>query len=93
MKVDRIPGEILDGQETGERETLHEQGMLHACARDLVVRSDTPAVTHMDCSASNQTDHRETDPRLHALIGAFEAITDCPVVVKTCFNVCGPRAD
>ena len=28
-----------------------------------VLRSDIPAVTHVDCSARVQTVHRETNPR------------------------------
>src|SRR5207253_8095957 len=37
-----------------------------------VVRSDIPAVTHVDYSARVQTVHRETYPRYHALISAFK---------------------
>ena len=33
--------------------------------------------------------HRETNPRYHALIKAFEARTGCGVVVNTSFNVRG----
>jgi len=52
-----------------------------------VVRSDIPAVTHVDYSARVQTVHRETNPRYHALISAFKARTGCPVLVNTSFNV------
>ena len=53
------------------------------------VRSEIPAVTHVDYSARLQTVHRETNPRYHALISAFKARTGCPVVVNTSFNVRG----
>jgi carbamoyltransferase len=53
------------------------------------VRSEIPAVTHVDCSARLQTVHRETNPRYHALITAFKARTGCPVLVNTSFNVRG----
>jgi carbamoyltransferase len=53
------------------------------------VRSDIPAVTHVDYSARLQTVHRETNPRYHALISAFKARTGCPVLVNTSFNVRG----
>ena len=33
--------------------------------------------------------HRETNPRYHALLTAFEQQTGCPVVVNTSFNVRG----
>ncbi|MBT5551186.1 MAG: carbamoyltransferase [Nitrospina sp.] len=54
-----------------------------------VVRSDIPAVTHVDCSARVQTVHKETNPRYHALISRFKELTGCPVIVNTSFNVRG----
>jgi len=54
-----------------------------------VPRSEIPAVTHVDYSARVQTVHRETNPRFHALIEAFEQRTGCPVLVNTSFNVRG----
>ncbi len=54
-----------------------------------IVRSDIPAVTHVDYSARVQTVHADTNPRYHALISAFKAITGCPVIVNTSFNVRG----
>jgi carbamoyltransferase len=53
------------------------------------VRSEIPAVTHVDYSARIQTVHRETNPRFHALLTAFKTITGCPVLVNTSFNVRG----
>jgi carbamoyltransferase len=54
-----------------------------------VVRSDIPAVTHVDYSARIQTVHRETNPDYYDLIAAFDALTGCPVLVNTSFNVRG----
>jgi carbamoyltransferase len=54
-----------------------------------VVRSDIPAVTHVDYSARVQTIHAETNPRYHSLLKAFQARTGCPVLVNTSFNVRG----
>ena len=54
-----------------------------------IVRSEIPAVTHVDYSARIQTVHRETNPRYHALIESFETLTGCPVIVNTSFNVRG----
>ena len=54
-----------------------------------VVRSDIPAVTHVDYSARIQTVHAKTNPRYHALISRFEQLTGCPVLVNTSFNVRG----
>lgn len=53
------------------------------------VRSDVPAITHVDGSARVQTVSRATNPRYHALLSAFEAKTGCPVLINTSFNVRG----
>ena len=51
------------------------------------VRSEIPAVTHIDYSARVQTVDPETNPRYHGLLTAFAAETGCPVIVNTSFNV------
>ena len=62
-----------------------------------IPRSDIPAVTHLDYSARIQTVHAETNPTYHALLSRFHALTGCPVLVNTSFNVrgepivCSPR--
>ncbi len=52
-------------------------------------RSTIPAVTHIDYSARIQTVGKEESPAYHALIEAFEKLTNCPVLVNTSFNVRG----
>jgi carbamoyltransferase len=54
-----------------------------------IPRSDIPAVTHVDYSARIQTVHRETNPNYYDLIREFNALTGCPVLVNTSFNVRG----
>ncbi len=54
-----------------------------------VVRSEIPAVTHVDYSARVQTVHPETNPRFYRLLDEFDALTGCPVLVNTSFNVRG----
>jgi len=54
-----------------------------------VVRSEVPAVTHVDYSARLQTVDRERNPRFHRLIEAFDRLTGCPILVNTSFNVRG----
>jgi carbamoyltransferase len=54
-----------------------------------VVRSEIPAVTHVDYSARIQTVHAQTNVRYHQLLSAFKAKTGCPVLVNTSFNVRG----
>jgi len=54
-----------------------------------VLRSDIPAVTHIDFSARIQTVHPETNPKYWKLINAFKSLTGCSVIVNTSFNVRG----
>ena len=54
-----------------------------------VVRSEIPAVTHVDGSARVQTVHRDDNPLYHALLTRFLEKTGCPVLVNTSFNVRG----
>ncbi|HPF36211.1 MAG TPA: carbamoyltransferase [Candidatus Krumholzibacteria bacterium] len=52
-------------------------------------RSDVPAITHVDDSARIQSVSRETNPRYHAIIEAFERRTGYGIVINTSFNVRG----
>ena len=52
-----------------------------------VVRSDIPAVTHVDYSARIQTVHSDTNPRFYNLLKTFKRYTGCGVLVNTSFNV------
>jgi len=54
-----------------------------------VVRSQIPAVTHVDYSARVQTVAADVNPRFHALLTAFKELTGVPVLVNTSFNVRG----
>ncbi len=54
-----------------------------------VVRSEIPAVTHVDYSARIQTVHKETNLKFHKLISKFKEITGCPILVNTSFNIRG----
>ena len=54
-----------------------------------VIRSDIPAVTHVDYSARIQSVNRYTNPRYHQLLTKFYEKYGCPVVVNTSFNVRG----
>lgn len=53
------------------------------------VRSDIPAVTHVDYSARVQTVHPDDNPAFHRLISEFKALTGYGVVVNSSFNVRG----
>ncbi|MGQ0614093.1 MAG: carbamoyltransferase family protein [Planctomycetaceae bacterium] len=54
-----------------------------------VLRSEVPAITHVDYSARVQTVTDDTNPRFAALLRAFERKTGCPVLINTSFNVRG----
>jgi carbamoyltransferase len=54
-----------------------------------VVRSEIPAVTHVDYSARLQTVDEARNPRTYGLLRAFHRRTGCPVLVNTSFNVRG----
>lgn len=54
-----------------------------------VVRSEIPAVTHVDYSARLQTVNKRDNPLYHALIERFYEKTGCPVIINTSFNVRG----
>jgi carbamoyltransferase len=53
------------------------------------LRSDVPAITHVDYSARIQTVHKETNERYWRLIQAFKELTGCGLIVNTSFNVRG----
>jgi carbamoyltransferase len=53
------------------------------------IRSQIPAVTHVDYSARIQTVKKEDNPLYYDTIKAFFQKTGCPVIINTSFNVRG----
>jgi len=53
------------------------------------VRSDVPAITHVDYSARVQTVAADTNPDFHRIIKAFEERTGYGIIINTSFNVRG----
>jgi carbamoyltransferase len=51
------------------------------------LRSNLPAITHVDYSARVQTVTADQNPIFHAILKRFEEQTGCPVLVNTSFNV------
>ena len=80
---------VADVRKERRRAMTHEEQSLFGIDKLNVPRSDIPAVTHVDYSARVQTVHHETNPRYHALLSRFKALTGCPVLVNTSFNVRG----
>jgi carbamoyltransferase len=53
------------------------------------LRSDIPAITHIDYSARVQSINREVNPRYWQVINDFKKLTGYGVIVNTSFNVRG----
>jgi carbamoyltransferase len=53
------------------------------------LRSDMPAITHIDFSARIQTVHQDTNPVYWNMINEFKKLTGYGLVVNTSFNVRG----
>ncbi|MFM9847907.1 MAG: carbamoyltransferase [Hyphomicrobiaceae bacterium] len=80
---------VANVKQNRRRQVAAEQAELFGIDKLNLVRSDIPAVTHVDYSARIQTVHSETNPRYHSLLAAFKRRTGCPVLVNTSFNVRG----
>jgi carbamoyltransferase len=80
---------VADVKKERQRRMTAEERRYFGIDQLNVVRSEIPAVTHIDYSARVQTVHRETNPRFHELLSAFKERTGCPVLVNTSFNVRG----
>ncbi|MEK7643504.1 MAG: carbamoyltransferase [Patescibacteria group bacterium] len=80
---------VADVVKQKRRDMTSEEGVRFGIDKLNVVRSDIPAVTHVDYSARVQTVHRETNAAYYDLIQEFEKQTGCSVVVNTSFNVRG----
>jgi carbamoyltransferase len=78
---------VADVKRERRRRMTNDEERLFGIDKLNVVRSDIPAVTHVDYSARVQTVHADTNPRFHALISRFKEKTGCGVLVNTSFNV------
>jgi carbamoyltransferase len=71
------------------KQLTEEQNALFGIEKLKAVRSEIPAVTHVDFSARIQTVSAEDNPLYHALISEFSRQTGCDLLVNTSFNVRG----
>ena len=80
---------VADVRKDRRRTITPEELALFGIDKLNIVRSEIPAVTHVDYSARIQTVHANTNPVFHRLLKQFKELTGCPVLVNTSFNVRG----
>jgi carbamoyltransferase len=78
---------VADVLESRRRSLSAAENALFGLDKLKAVRSDVPAITHVDYSARVQTVNRDTNPRFHRLLREFEARTGVPLLVNTSFNI------
>jgi len=71
------------------RAVSQEQQNLFGLQKLLAIRSDIPAVTHVDNSARVQTVTETQNPLYYRLLKRFHEQHGCPVIINTSFNVRG----
>ena len=80
---------VANVQKNKQIEMSEEQQSYFGLEKLNVVRSDIPAVTHIDYSARIQSVNSKTNPRYHKMLTKFYEKHGCPVIVNTSFNVRG----
>ena len=80
---------VADVLKDKRRDMTAEEQALFGIDKLNISRSEIPAVTHIDYSARIQTVTSATNPLFHQLLTRFKALTGCPVLVNTSFNVRG----
>ena len=80
---------VANVREMLRKQVSVEDDQLFGIDKLNVLRSELPAITHIDYSARIQSVHKQTNPQFHALLSAFDQLTGCGVLVNTSFNVRG----
>jgi carbamoyltransferase len=80
---------VADVKKERQKKMSDDEKKLFGIEKLNILRSDIPAVTHIDYSARIQTVHKETNPLYHELISTFDKKYGCGVIVNTSFNVRG----
>lgn len=80
---------VANVKEERRKIMTEEQKKLFGIDKLNVVRSDIPAVTHIDYSARIQTVNKDDHPLYYNLLKEFEKLTGYSVIVNTSFNVRG----
>ena len=80
---------VANVQKSKQIEMSEKQRSYFGLEKLNIVRSDIPAVTHVDYSARIQSVNSKTNPRYHKMLTKFNSKYGCPVIVNTSFNVRG----
>ncbi len=72
-----------------KKEMNDKEKQLFGIEKLNVVRSNIPAVTHVDYSSRIQTVDKNTNEKFYNLISHFNNKTNCPLLVNTSFNIRG----
>jgi len=80
---------VADIKKSRQKEMKEPEQKLFGIDKLNIIRSDIPAVTHIDYSARIQTVHKDTNPAYYDLIAAFDKKYGCAVIINTSFNVRG----
>ncbi|MCA9149953.1 MAG: carbamoyltransferase [Planctomycetales bacterium] len=79
----------VKGAEVQQTNATNHRSLDPGWQRRQAIKSDIPAVTHVDGSARIQTVDAKEQPFLHQILQQFNLQTGCPVLINTSFNVRG----
>ena len=80
---------VADVKKERQKKMTNDDEKLFGIDKLNILRSDIPAVTHIDYSARIQTVNKKTNPLYHRLISDFNDKYGYAVIVNTSFNVRG----
>ncbi|HEU5473549.1 MAG TPA: carbamoyltransferase C-terminal domain-containing protein [Actinophytocola sp.] len=80
---------VIKEERAGELFALGQPSPYMLIVAEVTRPDRIPAATHVDGTARLQTLAREQNPAVYELLTGFEALTGCPVLLNTSFNVAG----
>jgi carbamoyltransferase len=80
---------VADVKKEKQKPMTDEEKKLFGINKLNIVRSEIPAITHVDYSARIQSVSKKTNPLYHETISKFDQKENCAVIVNTSFNVRG----